>query len=235
MYSKQKSVTSLSKASAQIEGSDLSPYHRPSRTSPTGTQSYSESDVTHESDTSQLEECSDGSSDDEDIDIDEREKRKERSSAFKAWATHQVNEALGFTATAESGSSEGDFKSNLGVIKTGVLKPRAPEDDPLPPELKISSDNQERKAFSVEVARSPEIQETRLGLPIVAEEQKIMEAIYNHPVVVIWGATGSGKTTQVPQFLYEAGFGNSSSLNPGMIGITQPRRVAAVSMANKSP
>lgn len=60
-----------------------------------------------------------------------------------------------------------------------------------------------------------------------------MEAIYNNPVVVIWGATGSGKTTQVPQFLYEAGFGSRESSNSGMIGVTQPRRVAAVSMAKR--
>lgn len=60
-----------------------------------------------------------------------------------------------------------------------------------------------------------------------------MEAIYNNPTVVIWGATGSGKTTQVPQFLYEAGFGSPDSPNPGMIGVTQPRRVAAVSMAQR--
>lgn len=215
------------------EASDLSQCHAPSLSSSADTQSDSDSDVSHGSDTSQLQEGSDDSSDDEEIDLEEREKRKERSSAFKAWATHQVNEALGFTATAESESREGDFESSLGVAKTGFVKPRAPEQDPLPPELKINSHNQERKAFSVEVARSPEIQETRLGLPIVAEEQKIMEAIYNRPVVVIWGATGSGKTTQVPQFLYEAGFGSPSSPNPGMIGITQPRRVAAVSMANR--
>ena len=215
------------------EASELSPYHPPSRTASTGTQSDSESDVSHDSDTSQPQEGSDGPSDEDDIGNEEREKRKERSSAFKAWATHQVNEALGFTATAESGSREGDFESSLGVANSGVLKPRALEQDPLPPELKVNSNNQERKAFSVEVTRSPEIQEARLGLPIVAEEQKIMEAIYNHPVVVIWGATGSGKTTQVPQFLYEAGFGSPSSPNPGMIGITQPRRVAAVSMANR--
>lgn len=213
--------------------SDQSLRLSPSPTSSTRTQSDSESDVSHESDTSQVQEDSDGSLDDEDVDFEEREKRKERSSAFKAWATHQVNEALGFTASAESALRERNFESNLGVAKSEAPKPRAPEQDPLPLELKINSDTQERKAFSVEVARSPEIQATRLGLPVVAEEQKIMEAIYNHPVVVIWGATGSGKTTQVPQFLYEAGFGNPSSSNPGMIGITQPRRVAAVSMANR--
>ena len=215
------------------EASDISPCHPASLTSSTGMQSDPESDVSHESGNSQVQDDSDDSLDDEDIDFEEREKRKERSSAFKAWATHQVNEALGFTATAKPASREGNFESNLGVAKSEVPKPRAPEQDPLPPELNINSDTPERKAFSVEVARSPEIQETRLGLPVVAEEQKIMEAIYNHPVVVIWGATGSGKTTQVPQFLYEAGFGNPGSPSPGMIGITQPRRVAAVSMANR--
>lgn len=60
-----------------------------------------------------------------------------------------------------------------------------------------------------------------------------MEAIHNNPAIVIWGATGSGKTTQLPQFLFEAGYGNPDSPNPGMIGVTQPRRVAAVSMAKR--
>ena len=68
-----------------------------------------------------------------------------------------------------------------------------------------------------------------------------------NPVVIIAGETGSGKTTQVPQMLYEAGFGYKGSCkclyakscrsadrgiaNPGMIAITQPRRVAAVSLS----
>jgi len=38
------------------------------------------------------------------------------------------------------------------------------------------------------------------------EEQIIMEAISENPIVIIHGETGSGKTTQVPQFLYEAGY-----------------------------
>jgi ATP-dependent RNA helicase DHX37/DHR1 len=64
---------------------------------------------------------------------------------------------------------------------------------------------------TVLVTRPPEVQEARLLLPIVAEEQPIMEAIRLNPVVIICGETGSGKTTQVPQFLYEAGFGTSGS------------------------
>ena len=49
-------------------------------------------------------------------------------------------------------------------------------------------------------------QESRLRLPILAEEQVVMETINENPVVIICGETGSGKTTQVPQFLYEAGY-----------------------------
>lgn len=171
---------------------------------------------------------SQGSKSDEDDAHRNLEKLKERSSAFKAWATQQVNEVLGFIPTTSANAA-----TNAHKIFNANVKPRESEQDPLPQELQISIANLSRKAFSVPVKRSPEIQEARLKLPIVAEEQKIMEAVYNNSTVVIWGATGSGKTTQVPQFLYEGGFGNSQSQMPGMIGMTQPRRVAAVSMAKR--
>ncbi|KNG50425.1 deah-box rna helicase [Stemphylium lycopersici] len=172
------------------------------------------------------EEESDEESDDSDTSPDEDNKlaKKERASAFKAWATQQRNEQVGFTPT-----------NQLSFAPTPAnFKPRAPEDDPLPPELKIKTATDAiRKAFSVNVDRSPQVQEARMQLPIVAEEQKIMEAIHNNDVVVVWGATGSGKTTQVPQFLLESGYGAADGPTPGMIGVTQPRRVAAVSMANR--
>jgi ATP-dependent RNA helicase DHX37/DHR1 len=68
-------------------------------------------------------------------------------------------------------------------------------------------------------------------LPVCAEEQVIMETVEQNDVCIICGETGSGKTTQVPQFLYEAGY--ASDAHPGLIGVTQPRRVAAVSMAKR--
>ncbi|KAL3185919.1 hypothetical protein MRX96_028792 [Rhipicephalus microplus] len=78
------------------------------------------------------------------------------------------------------------------------------------------------------VHRTEEVQKARHKLPILAEEQRIMEAIAQNDVVVICGQTGSGKTTQVPQFLYEAGYAREK-----IVGITEPRRVAAVSMSKR--
>lgn len=208
------------------DGSDASSHSLPSITaSPAsmGSHTDSEEDLSADSDDS-------GASTEENENDDyEPEKRKERSSAFKAWATSQVNEALGFKPTADNPAS----LPNRPPARQPTHSSRAPEQDPLPPELEVKSSAPERKAFSVTVERPRDVQEARLGLPVVGEEQKIMEAIYNNPTVVIWGATGSGKTTQVPQFLYEAGFGCPDSPNPGMIGVTQPRRVAAVSMAKR--
>jgi len=86
-----------------------------------------------------------------------------------------------------------------------------------------------KPAVFVPVHRSAEVQAARLKLPILAEEQLIVEAINDNPVVILAGETGSGKTTQVPQFLYEAGY----ATNGKMIGVTEPRRVAATSMANR--
>ena len=89
------------------------------------------------------------------------------------------------------------------------------------------------RAYFVQVTRSAEIQRVRSGLPVCAMEQEIMEAIGYHDVVVICGETGSGKTTQIPQFLFEAGYGREESGHGGIVGVTQPRRVAAVAMARR--
>lgn len=58
----------------------------------------------------------------------------------------------------------------------------------------------------VPVNRPAKIQEARMKLPILAEEQSIMETIRENSILVLAGETGSGKTTQVPQFLYEGGY-----------------------------
>ena len=66
------------------------------------------------------------------------------------------------------------------------------------------------------------------SLPISARKDDIIAAIRKHPVVIVSGETGSGKTTQIPKFCLAAGRGID-----GRIGCTQPRRIAATSVARR--
>ena len=65
-------------------------------------------------------------------------------------------------------------------------------------------------------------------LPVSACREQIARAIADHPVVIVCGETGSGKTTQLPKICLELGRGRQ-----GMIGHTQPRRLAATSVAQR--
>lgn len=72
------------------------------------------------------------------------------------------------------------------------------------------------------------IKEQRESLPIFKLRNQLLEAIDKHDVLIVIGETGSGKTTQMTQYLAEAGY-----TSRGRIGCTQPRRVAAVSVAKR--
>lgn len=65
-------------------------------------------------------------------------------------------------------------------------------------------------------------------LPITEKRNLIVEAVRQHQVLVITGETGSGKSTQIPKMCMEAGQGQQK-----MIGCTQPRRIAAITLANR--
>ncbi|XP_064612287.1 probable ATP-dependent RNA helicase DHX37 [Liolophura sinensis] len=108
-------------------------------------------------------------------------------------------------------------------------EPVSGKEDQKPKTLLSKNPRESKPVINIPVHRSAEIQESRLKLPILGEEQQIMETISENPVVIICGETGSGKTTQVPQFLYEAGYAHGG----GIIGVTEPRRVAAVSMSHR--
>ncbi|KMU85291.1 pre-mRNA-splicing factor ATP-dependent RNA helicase prp22 [Coccidioides immitis H538.4] len=72
------------------------------------------------------------------------------------------------------------------------------------------------------------IKQQRESLPVFKFRKQLLEAVHKNQLLIVVGDTGSGKTTQVTQYLAEAGFAND-----GMIGCTQPRRVAAVSVAKR--
>lgn len=81
---------------------------------------------------------------------------------------------------------------------------------------------------SSDFARKKTILEQRRFLPAFAVRQEVLNVIRENSVVIIVGETGSGKTTQLTQYLHEDGYSKY-----GMIGCTQPRRVAAMSVAKR--
>lgn len=182
---------------------------------------------------------------DEDLESGEEDETNQRpkreKGSFKAWAQAQIDQKEGLPSTEVLPPSQQPLPES---VKAAALKKRnsvlLPEGlGPLGEFVKTPQNslafgpNSDFKTRTVAVDRPEEIQESRMALPVLAEEDNIMHLIRHHAVIVLSGETGSGKTTQVPQFLYEAGFGSPGSENPGMIGITQPRRVAAVSMAQR--
>jgi pre-mRNA-splicing factor ATP-dependent RNA helicase DHX38/PRP16 len=84
--------------------------------------------------------------------------------------------------------------------------------------------SQAASAFS----RTKTLKEQREFLPAFAVKDELLRVIRDNQVTIVVGETGSGKTTQLTQFLLEAGYGKA-----GMIGCTQPRRVAAMSVAKR--
>lgn len=83
------------------------------------------------------------------------------------------------------------------------------------------------------VAYNPNIslslQQQRQRLPVFKYRNHILYALEKYQTLVLSGTTGSGKSTQVPQYLFEAGWTNEKYI----IGVTQPRRVAATTVANR--
>uniref|UniRef100_A0A8C4N298 DEAH-box helicase 35 n=1 Tax=Equus asinus asinus TaxID=83772 RepID=A0A8C4N298_EQUAS len=75
------------------------------------------------------------------------------------------------------------------------------------------------------------IEQQRQKLPVFKLRNHILYLVENYQTVVIVGETGCGKSTQIPQYLAEAGW----TAEGRVVGVTQPRRVAAVTVSVSSP
>ncbi len=119
----------------------------------------------------------------------------------------KINEALNNYKKMHSEKCLEEFKKNY---KANKIEDSADEEEPENKENdqknNQSSCKTMRKTKYVHVDRRDDIKEVRSKLPIITEEQLIMEKINENDICIICGETGSGKTTQVPQFLYEAGY-----------------------------
>ncbi|CAB4281095.1 unnamed protein product [Prunus armeniaca] len=138
----------------------------------------------------------------------------------EAWEDHQIGKAtLKFGSKNKKQISDEYqfvFEDQIDFIKASVMDGDEFDDDGQPSEVL------ESKAKTA----LEKLQDDRKTLPIYTYRDQLLEAVENHQVLVIVGETGSGKTTQIPQYLHEAGY-----TKRGKIGCTQPRRVAAMSVA----
>lgn len=175
---------------------------------------------------------------------------KKRSIGFKDWALKQLSMTKGYVPPVVGRDEQLDVvmgvetstskpeqcelppakKRKVSQMKPTELRGPLGEDLQLPStSFALQFTSQRKGEFApsnrtkaISVTRPPEVEEARMMLPIVAEEQPIMEAVLLNPVVIICGETGSGKTTQVPQFLYENGFGLPDS---GSFHVPSSKRV----------
>jgi ATP-dependent helicase HrpA len=128
---------------------------------------------------------------------------------------HELHQALGNVSSR-------DFGRLLGRWRGLSRRPDAGKIEALAADVAASAERRARRVRSKPAITLDE------ALPITARAEDIVALIRAHQVVVIAGETGSGKTTQLPKLCLAAGRGEA-----GMIGCTQPRRLAARSVATR--
>ncbi|EEB06271.2 ATP-dependent RNA helicase Cdc28 [Schizosaccharomyces japonicus yFS275] len=137
------------------------------------------------------------------------------------WERYQINKGVlpGTSTEPAVASEEYDFVFDESQQIDFML------DERLPPEgQQVSPEELARK---MQEAQRQTLQETRKSLPIYQHRDGLLQAIEEYQVLIVVAETGSGKTTQLPQYLHEAGYTNGGK----KICCTQPRRVAAMSVA----
>ncbi|XP_011190725.1 pre-mRNA-splicing factor ATP-dependent RNA helicase DHX16 [Zeugodacus cucurbitae] len=149
------------------------------------------------------------------VEVDELEKQP--NSEQKKWEAEQLA-----SARFQFGSKDAKSKEEYELLLEDQIEfiqaltmDGSKEDSSKKPEISEA----ERKRMTIE--------ETQKSLPVYPFKDDLIEAVKEHQILIIEGETGSGKTTQIPQYLVEAGFTKDNK----KIGCTQPRRVAAMSVA----
>ncbi|GAB1520578.1 hypothetical protein RhiTH_003657 [Rhizoctonia solani] len=144
-------------------------------------------------------------------DIDQWEEAQAKNSAFKTGAMDKPELVEEYDYVFDE-SQTIQFVMDKAMKGEGLLNDRDSA-------LRAQIEEAEKKAQSIE--------QTRKSLPIYAYREQLLEAIETHQVLIVVAETGSGKTTQLPQYLHEAGYTKGGL----KVGCTQPRRVAAMSVA----
>ena len=148
---------------------------------------------------------------------------EKRASDEHAQGSRQAGRGLGRTTGKNRADREGRGQHTRGQERRGNSREgrRCPQREHARPFKPFTPEQLAERAAAIPVIEFPD-------LPVSARRDEIARAIRDHQVVIVSGETGSGKTTQLPKICMQLGRGVS-----GMIGHTQPRRLAARSVADR--
>ncbi|CAB0030634.1 unnamed protein product [Trichogramma brassicae] len=149
------------------------------------------------------------------VEEDQYQEREQPQSEQAKWETEQMSSAV-YKFGAKDRKAQKEYELLLEDEIDFIQSLQMPGDKK---DEVVQKKAEEKKLTTIE--------ETQKSLPIYPFKKDLIDAIRTHQILIIKGETGSGKTTQIPQYLYQNGFCDNDKL----IGCTQPRRVAAMSVA----
>jgi pre-mRNA-splicing factor ATP-dependent RNA helicase DHX16 len=157
--------------------------------------------------------------------LNKRTKERDGKSEFALWEEEQARKAR---TTAGLPSKERVHEDDYEYVFDESVKLNFVKGDTIKGTHKDLS--KEQKAFQERLeaaeAEALSIQESRKKLPMYQYREQLVQAVKDHQCLIVSSDTGSGKTTQIPQYILEENANNGL-----MIAVTQPRRVAAMSVA----
>ena len=159
------------------------------------------------------------------------QEEKEEKTEQQLWEESQTQKAMITGKKKAKKEDEYDFvfEDQIDFVMQGTKKGYDRRDKKKRASSRVKEEEEKKKADPLEprpATAHEKILAGRKKLPVFPYREDFLAAVKEHQVLILVGETGSGKTTQIPQFLHEIGY---SEL--GKIGCTQPRRVAAMSVA----
>eukprot|EP00966_Prymnesium_polylepis_P210965 4885311-Prymnesium_polylepis.1 len=162
-----------------------------------------------------------------------KEEEKEEMNEFQEWDATQIKRStarVGANDRRKAGGQMGELDAKEAAELGELLMAPEEQIEFISSEMSAGNIGEDGKAVKAEKPSTKmSLAETRRSLPVYPYRDDIIAAVHEYQVLIVVGETGSGKTTQVPQYLFESGFCEGGQ----KVGCTQPRRVAAMSVAKR--